>query len=156
MLTLQVSSKLPAGVKLSLLKKITSRATQLTGLNIAGVVNLRFVSVRASHQLNQRYSARDYATDVLSFSYEPVLAEVDRERPELGDIAICLPIVRRQARQYRVSLESEVGLVLAHGLLHILGFDHQTKVTRAGFSRLQNDIMYKVNLTSRNYLDGHD
>jgi probable rRNA maturation factor len=74
-------------------------------------------------RLNRDFRGKDYATDVLSFPSEP--------RPSgsgqfLGDIAISLSRARAQAREYQHSLEQEVQILMLHGVLHLLGHDHET------------------------------
>lgn len=78
-------------------------------------------------ELNRRYRNQDRPTDVLSFSM------VEGKRIEgssllLGDVVISLSTAGRQATANKQELLPEVTLLLAHGLLHLLGFDHQTRV----------------------------
>jgi probable rRNA maturation factor len=72
------------------------------------------VAVRA---LNQRYRRKDRATDVLSFAAE--------EPGELGDVVIAAGVAARQARQAGHSLSAELRVLALHGLLHLLGYDHE-------------------------------
>ncbi|MFI5298429.1 MAG: rRNA maturation RNase YbeY [Polyangiales bacterium] len=77
-------------------------------------------------QLNRDYRGINRATDVLSFSMrEGVGADVAGET--LGDLVVSLQRARAQARAGRRSLRDETTLLLAHGLLHLLGWDHRTK-----------------------------
>jgi probable rRNA maturation factor len=75
--------------------------------------------------LNRNYLGKDYATDVLSFP---------GEAGYLGDIAISLARARRQARTYGHSTEEEIRILMLHGILHLLGMDHESdsgKMARA-------------------------
>jgi len=74
--------------------------------------------------LNSTWRGKDATTDVLSFAQrEGALADL---RPDvLGDVVICLPQAGRQARRRRVSLWDEVLVLLVHGVLHLLGHDHE-------------------------------
>ncbi|HEY8345104.1 MAG TPA: rRNA maturation RNase YbeY [Bacillota bacterium] len=80
------------------------------------------------HQLNRDYRQVDAPTDVLSFA----LSEGDQEPqaefiPDLlGDVIICIPKAQEQAREYGHSFEREVLYLAVHGVLHLLGYDHQT------------------------------
>lgn len=68
--------------------------------------------------LNKQYRKIDKATDVLSFPMED---------PEmLGDIVISYEKTVAQAREFRVTIDEELGRLLVHGLLHLLGYDHVT------------------------------
>jgi len=73
--------------------------------------------------LNRRYLKRDYATDVLSFSYGRI--KVDGA-PFLGEIVLAPEIALQQAKRYRTLPERELGKLLVHGILHLLGYDHET------------------------------
>jgi probable rRNA maturation factor len=68
-------------------------------------------------RLNRDFRGKDYATDVLSF---PATAG------SLGDIAISLPRARAQACRYGHTTEQEVRILMLHGLLHLMGMDHET------------------------------
>jgi probable rRNA maturation factor len=78
---------------------------------IAGDAELR--------RLNRQFRGLDYPTDVLSFPAAPPAAH-------LGDLAISLGRARVQARQFGHPVEQEVAILMLHGLLHLLGFDHET------------------------------
>jgi probable rRNA maturation factor len=80
-------------------------------------------------ELNRDYRKRDRTTDVLAFAMgegEPIASS---GAAVLGDIVISLPTAARQARASGCDLHAEVTALLAHGLLHLLGFDHQTAPT---------------------------
>jgi probable rRNA maturation factor len=79
-------------------------------------------------RLNRDFRGKDYPTDVLSFPSEPRLFPSE-PRPSgsgLGDIAISLARSRVQAREYGHSTEQEVRILMLHGVLHLLGHDHET------------------------------
>ncbi len=92
-------------------------------------VSLTLVRDRAIRKLNRAYRGKDKATDVLSFP----LAEDGDPSPErlLGDIVISLDTARRQAAEYDASLERELERLLIHGLLHLLGHDHEEPAEQA-------------------------
>ena len=73
--------------------------------------------------LNRRLRGRDRTTDVLSF---PAGSDLEPGRPHLGEIAISLPQAARQARAAGWPQRSEMALLLTHGFLHLLGYDHET------------------------------
>ena len=86
-----------------------------------GTVSLAIVSDKRVRALNCQYRGRDYATDVLSFpTGAPVLPA-----PFLGDIVIARGVARRQARRARHSERVELRVLALHGLLHLLGYDHE-------------------------------
>lgn len=82
-------------------------------------VTVRFVDAGEGQMLNRDYRHKDYATNVLSFVYEtePVVA---------GDLAICLPVVVREAAEQGKSAEAHFAHLIVHGMLHLMGYDHET------------------------------
>jgi probable rRNA maturation factor len=70
-------------------------------------------------RLNRQFRGLDYPTDVLSFP-------AARPAAHLGDLAISLGRARAQAREFGHDIEHEVEILMLHGLLHLLGFDHET------------------------------
>lgn len=91
------------------------------------------------HRLNRDYRRKDKPTDVLAFALREG-EESEHAGAMLGDVVISVPTARRQAKERRVSLEEECTMLLAHGLLHLLGYDHRTaredRVMRALTDRL--------------------
>jgi probable rRNA maturation factor len=82
-----------------------------------GAVTVAVVSDARVRSLNHRYRRKFFATDVLSFPSE--------DSGYLGDIVIAAGIARRQARQAGHSLQTELRVLALHGLLHLLGYDHE-------------------------------
>lgn len=79
-------------------------------------------------ELNRAYRALDKPTDVLAFAMrEGPKFFVTARADVLGDVAISWPTAARQARAHGWQPEREVCMLLAHGLLHVLGFDHATR-----------------------------
>ena len=86
--------------------------------------------------LNKQYRMKDEATDVLSFPFYDGLAELraavlESQTPVLfGDIVICREIAERQAEEYGHSVERELGYLFVHGVLHLMGYDHDDEEER--------------------------
>ena len=94
-------------------------------------VDLTLVEEDEIHRLNRDYRGVDSVTDVLSFPMEegddePEYIRGEGEPELLGDIVICLSRAEKQAEEYNHSLRRELGYLSVHGLLHLLGFDHDT------------------------------
>jgi probable rRNA maturation factor len=93
------------------------RAWAQAALESEARVTLRIVDGREGRQLNRRFRARDYATNVLTFVYD--------DRPRLaGDIALCAPVIEREARAGAIALEAHYAHLVVHGMLHLQGHDH--------------------------------
>ncbi len=77
------------------------------------------------HELNRDYRGKDQPTDVLAFAMQE--GEGGPLHPEiLGDVVISIDTTRRQANERGIAIVAEATFLLAHGLLHLLGYDHQT------------------------------
>lgn len=81
-------------------------------------ISLSFCTAAEIQALNNRYRAIDSVTDVLSFPAMPDL-------PTLGDIVICVSRAQEQADELGHSLKRELAFLFVHGLLHLLGYDHE-------------------------------
>lgn len=141
------NTALPLGVTETVLQKALEATLQLQKAHLEGKVHLSFVSKAQSQQINNSNTGNDYPTDVLSLRY-PV-AENEKGQAA-AEIIICTPIARLQAKQYNVGIQEEVCLLFVHGVLHILGHDHQTPSEQQAYQQIQNQIMKKLNLTARN------
>ncbi len=111
--------------------------------------SLLFAGEREMTDLNRRYLGRSGSTDVISFpeaSSGPMIGK-DVARP-LGDIAVCLPRAAQQAGEYGHGLQDELELLLVHGLLHLLAYDHE--VDQGEMEKLQNLIIKNSKLKRQN------
>jgi probable rRNA maturation factor len=92
-----------------------------------GVVAVAIVGDARMRALNRRYRRRDYATDVLSFATAalPVAGRGRASVEYLGDVVIAQGVARRQARAAGHPYVTELRLLALHGLLHLLGYDHE-------------------------------
>jgi probable rRNA maturation factor len=84
-------------------------------------VSLAFVGERAIQTLNRKFMKKDRPTDVLSF---PLGEKGPDGNYYLGDIVIAVPVAFRQSRAKGHSLDRELRLLVIHGFLHLLGYDH--------------------------------
>ena len=88
-----------------------------------GDVTVVFVSDARMRELNRRYRGQDSPTDVLSFPADPSHQAVGGA---LGDIVVAVGVARRQAREAGHSFAVETRVLALHGLLHLMGYDHET------------------------------
>jgi len=104
---------------------------KLEGYPETAEISLAFVDDAAIQELNKTYRKIDAATDVLSFA----LLECTPEEPEypdetgellLGDVVISLETALRQAQMHNNTLIAEISSLFVHGLLHLLGYDHES------------------------------
>jgi probable rRNA maturation factor len=87
-------------------------------------LSVLFVGDTAMRILNRQYRRKDRTTDVLSFPFrEGPYGEVQQN--VLGDIVISIPTAKRQAEESRIPVYRAIDRLLVHGLLHLLGYDHE-------------------------------
>jgi probable rRNA maturation factor len=101
------------------------------------------------HQLNREYLGIDAPTDVLSFpASESDGSETDPETgsPYLGDILLSIPRAKAQAKTAGHALESEVQLLVVHGVLHLLGHDHAEAKGKRKMWKAQGEILKSLGL----------
>lgn len=103
-----------------------------------GEVTIRVVDHTESQSLNRNYRGKDKPTNVLSFPFE---APEHLHSDYLGDLVICAPVVRSEAREQHKSLVSHWAHMVVHGLLHLQGYDHQTDVQAEEMEQLERQIM---------------
>ena len=85
-------------------------------------ISLLICSDAQIQELNKEYREKDYATDVLSF---PMSDNPYEEGGMLGDIVISIDTAKKQAQEADIALDREVSFLFIHGLLHLMGFDHE-------------------------------
>ena len=110
--------------------RISTRAEYaLTAESVDDEAELSILLVTADHirRLNARFAGESSATDVLAFP----MMEDDESSLLLGDVVICPKVAERNAAPLEHSLERELDVLLVHGTLHLLGYDHQGDADRS-------------------------
>ena len=104
-----------------------------------GELAVALVTDARMRALNRAYRRKDYATDVLSFEGEGEM---------LGDLVIARGVAARQAREAGHSLQTELRVLALHGLLHLLGYDHEAPDDRGRMARMETRLRKKGGLTA--------
>jgi probable rRNA maturation factor len=97
-------------------------------------VTLRVVGMAEGRLLNGSFRKRNYATNVLSFSY-------DRRH---GDVVLCHPVIAKEARQQGKSLRAHYAHLTVHGVLHLRGHDHLRKSDASRMERMEIRILRRL------------
>ena len=138
-LHLDVAEGVQAPPEAALIERACQAA--LSGLRSRAEVAIRIVGEAESRQLNARYRHLDKATNVLSFPTDG-LAEV---LPDfLGDIAICAPLVAREAQTQGKAEEAHWSHLVVHGVLHLLGYDHDDDIQGQHMEGLERTILARL------------
>jgi probable rRNA maturation factor len=113
-------------------------ATRAAGRREATEVTVRLVSEEESRTLNLDYRSKDRPTNVLSFAAD---LPDDLELPFIGDIVICPAVLRREAAEQRKEIDSHWAHLTVHGVLHLLGYDHEVDSDAAAMESLEVQIL---------------
>jgi probable rRNA maturation factor len=95
-------------------------------------LSLAFVDEKEMQKLNKNFRKKNKPTDVLSFDL--------REGNYLGEIIICPKVVKDNAKKYGVTAKKEMLKVFAHGILHLLGYDHEQSKSQAELMEQKQDL----------------
>lgn len=109
-------------------------------LEQSAAITVRFVGAAEGRRLNREYRDKDYATNVLSFGY----GSPGRGQALAGDIVLCAPVVRREARAQGKTLAAHVAHLTVHGALHLQGHDHQKPRAAARMEALEKRILAQL------------
>ena len=139
----EVVKAVRADVAPALIRSVLTRAAQVTEVaarlpDDSCAVAVRITSDEEMAKLNRDYAGDDHPTDVLSFA---------GEGGHIGDIAISWPAAARQAKAFGHDTDTELGLLVVHGFLHLLGWDHATAAERKEMNRLTRAALKRSKLT---------
>lgn len=113
----------------------------LAGRRRRAEVVVRVVDEAESAALNEAYRGRRGPTNVLSFPFE---APPGASTGLLGDLVICAPVVAREAQEQGKPARAHWAHMVVHGVLHLLGYDHQTPVQAVEMEDLERDILARL------------
>ncbi|MBW8310704.1 MAG: rRNA maturation RNase YbeY [Rhizobium sp.] len=104
---------------------------------------IRLVDAKEGRALNRHYRGKDYATNVLSF---PADLPEGVELPLLGDLVICAPVVAKEAQDQGKPLAAHYAHLTVHGVLHLLGLDHEDEREAEAMEQLEREILAGLGL----------
>ena len=128
------------------IRKIVAATLLAAGERKAMEVGVTLIGDEEMRRLNRVWRGKDRTTDVLSFEEGSPWPAGKGTLPFLGDIIISIPQVRRQAKEGKKLFKKEFALMLAHGALHLLGYDHMNKKDEAEMFPIQDKILKKLGL----------
>lgn len=126
---------------LSPFESFAARALRVAKLN-PGSVAIAFVTDAEIARLNKTYRKKNKPTDVLSFPAQS--GKRVNKKQFLGDIAIAPAVARRYAKKNGRTLENEICILILHGILHLLGYDHETD--QGQMDRIERKLRRKMRL----------
>lgn len=146
-------------------QQVLTTAKGELGIETPLEVNVMLVSKCTMKKLNKKHRSVNKVTDVLSFPTLPlgpehngILREVvttesfaeefnpETQRLHLGEIVLCFPVIKKQAKLFGNTLDRELGYMMVHGFLHLLGHDHENENDKKVMREREESILSKVNL----------
>ena len=142
-LALSVQRALEGDDKANAPKKNHIRRWAQAALQGDAEVTVRFVGEEEGRTLNREFRSKDYATNVLTFSYGEgeMLAAAESGAPLTGDLVLCVPVVVREAAEQRKTLEAHFAHLVVHGMLHLQGYDHIDEADAERMEALERKIL---------------
>lgn len=139
-----------------MLTQVLNKAAEVYGLKPQNEVSVVLADDEYIHKLNRQYRNKDVPTDVLSFAMNDQCTDDDEpdiaDTPEdieilLGDIVISLETTARQAEEFGHSLERELAYLTIHGMLHLLGYDHECEEDKTEMRQEEEHVLSLLGIT---------
>jgi probable rRNA maturation factor len=105
---------------------------------VQGAVTILLADDEAVRDLNARFRGKDYATNVLSFPAPP------NPEDHLGDIALAYGVCAREAQEQGKSLQAHLQHLVVHGVLHLLGYDHEIETEAEDMEGLERAVLAEL------------
>lgn len=137
---------LPAAAQIEQWAQMAISASTQPGEHVDAELTVRIVEEEESAALNQLYRQRPGPTNVLSFPFEPPpqqMAAADMQN-YLGDLAICAPVIAREAHEQHKDLTAHWAHMVVHGSLHLLGYDHDDDDQAEAMEALEITILTRI------------
>jgi probable rRNA maturation factor len=156
-----MTTKAPAAIKLSLIVQYGAAEPTLTRARLrrwvqraldgaarelplaahTAQIGVRLAGLAEARRLNRDFRGRDYATNVLTFEYGADPSGVLR-----GDIILCAPVLKREAREQKKTLLAHAAHLTIHGVLHALGYDHLKTREANRMEKLESRILLEMGI----------
>ena len=110
--------------------------TQHLNLSIKSL-EINFINSESIKEINKKFLSHDYSTDILTFNYSESKNIID------GEIFISVDDAKENAKKFKVKFVEEIGRLVAHGILHLIGFDDTTPDKRKKMKNQENQLLKK-------------
>jgi probable rRNA maturation factor len=105
-------------------------------LEVEGEITVRIVDAEEGQTLNREYRQKDYATNVLTFDYT--------QEPVKADLVLCAPVIAKEAKEQKKTLEEHYAHMIVHGTLHAQGWDHELDEDAEVMELRETEIMARL------------
>lgn len=142
MINLFVSPTYRSQIKSASLANCVKNTLEHLGIKEEMEINIAIRNSNTVRLLNKQFRETDSPTDVLSFPAD----EMDPENGLriLGDIVISFPVARQQAEEAKIPVADEIQILVVHGLLHLLGYDHELEKDKEKMWAIQGTILQSL------------
>ncbi|HOQ07673.1 MAG TPA: rRNA maturation RNase YbeY [Clostridiales bacterium] len=140
----------------NLLRKTALACLEQESIGVACEVNILLTDDEAIRQINAEFRNKDVPTDVLSFPMADITkgrindfgndSDPDEGLLVIGDIVISVETARRQSEQYGHSFERELAFLAAHGMYHLMGYDHEDELDEKEMMEKQEAVLKELGL----------
>lgn len=110
--------------------------TQYFNLSIKSL-EINFINSEAIKEINNKFLSHDYSTDIITFNYSETQNMID------GEIFISVDDANENAKKFKVKFDEEIGRLVAHGILHLIGFNDTTPDKRKKMKYRENQLLKK-------------
>ncbi|MBI4266936.1 MAG: rRNA maturation RNase YbeY [Chloroflexi bacterium] len=150
-----IDKELKAPPRAAWLRSVARKVLLAGGVSADAELGLLITGQEKVRQLNRDYRGKDVPTDVLSFAMAPGAEETFIAPPDgvrrLGEVIISYPQAVIQAKQRRHSVAREIVILIIHGVLHLLGYDHEKTEERRRMRAKEREILSRIPLTEKRF-----
>ena len=136
---IEINNRTKAKIDIKLIKKVTEKFFAYYKIKNKEL-SIAFIGDMVMRRLNKRYRGKDRPTDVLSFR---------GNGNDLGEILIDYAQIKRQAKKYSKSVKEELIFILVHGLLHLIGYEDETKNGKIKMKKLGEEFIFYMSSKSK-------
>ncbi len=115
-------------------------------LDKAYTVSIRIVASEEAEALNKQYRNKDYATNILSFPFDP--PPIPMEIVHLGDLVLCKEVVEKEALEQHKAIGDHWAHMIIHGILHLQGYDHISETDANEMESLEISLLEDLGVTN--------
>jgi len=153
-INISVEQKLKVSLEEGWLQRIALRTLEAEGIASPAEMGLVITDSKTIQKLNRTYRGEDQPTDVLAFHMTPDTSQESELRfvgpPDgvhhLGEVVISYPQAVRQAQEQGHGVTQELALLIIHGILHLLGYDHELPEEEQQMKARENEILKRLDL----------
>ncbi|EFF41652.1 rRNA maturation RNase YbeY [Mycoplasmopsis alligatoris] len=128
-------------------EKILTNLKTFFSIDKPVMVDVCFVNNDQMRKLNWKHRGKDYPTDILSFGFEDSLINEQLPFLHLGELVISVDKVKEQALEFNHSEKREYCYLFTHGLVHLMGYDHELENERIHMNNMVEEIFSPLNIT---------